>query len=73
MEVETLTYVRNSASYAPAIKLNATTARAADILANLVIKYDMTKDLSFVGGRGRRALVRSSRVPSLLFKAPLLV
>lgn len=38
-------------SYNVAIKLNATTARAADISSNLVIKYDvtkvLTKDLSF--------------------------
>lgn len=34
------------ASYNVAIKLNATTARAADISANLVIKYDVTKVLT---------------------------
>lgn len=34
------------ASYSAAIKLNATTARAADISANLVIKYDVTKVLT---------------------------
>lgn len=41
--VQTLTYVHYSASCATAIKLNAMTASAADISANLVIKYDVTK------------------------------
>lgn len=85
MEAETLTYARCSASYAPAIKLNATAARAADILANLVIKYDVTKDLSFAllcRGKGTTCswevftgcrVFSFLEVPSLLFKAPLLV
>lgn len=85
MEAGTLTYVRHSASYAPAIKLNATATRAADILANLVIKYDVTKDLSFGLLRRRKGTACSwevftgcrifsfLEVPSLLFKAPLLV
>lgn len=54
--VETLTYVHYSASCATAIKGNAMTASAADILANLVIKYDEVRHLYhsvyFIGGWG---------------------